>query len=112
MGNPMTDMLRERKATGDREKAISLLDESLDISTELGMRPLMDRAAALKEKAELLPSEAPALPDGLTPREVEVLRLVALGRSNPQVADELIISLNTVTRHLRACVKRGHSGYL
>jgi pimeloyl-ACP methyl ester carboxylesterase/DNA-binding CsgD family transcriptional regulator len=36
----------------------------------------------------------------LSPRELEVLRLVAAGRSNQQVADELVISLNTVARHL------------
>ena len=33
------DTLRERDAEGDRAKAISLLDESLAISSELGMRP-------------------------------------------------------------------------
>jgi NarL family two-component system response regulator LiaR len=31
---------------------------------------------------------------------VEVLRLVAAGKSNPQIADELVISLNTVQRHV------------
>ncbi len=37
------DALRERNGEGDREKAMSLLDESLAISSELGMRPLMER---------------------------------------------------------------------
>ena len=32
--------------------------------------------------------------------EVEVLRLIAAGRSNQQIADELVISLNTVQRHV------------
>ena len=41
-----------------------------------------------------------AYPDGLSQREVEVLRLLAAGRSNQQVADELVISLNTVTHHV------------
>jgi DNA-binding CsgD family transcriptional regulator/pimeloyl-ACP methyl ester carboxylesterase len=36
----------------------------------------------------------------LSAREVEVLRLVAAGRSNQQIADELVISLNTVRRHV------------
>ena len=36
----------------------------------------------------------------LSIRETEVLRLVAAGRSNPQIADELVISLNTVQRHV------------
>jgi DNA-binding CsgD family transcriptional regulator/pimeloyl-ACP methyl ester carboxylesterase len=43
---------------------------------------------------------ANALPDGLSVREGEVLRLVAAGKSNPQIADELVISLNTVQRHV------------
>jgi DNA-binding CsgD family transcriptional regulator len=39
-------------------------------------------------------------PHGLTAREVEVLRLVARGRSNRQIAETLVISENTVARHL------------
>ncbi len=39
-------------------------------------------------------------PDGLTPRELEVLRLVAAGRTNPQIAAELFLSEKTVARHL------------
>ena len=37
------DMLLQRNSDGDRSKANSLLDESLAVSTELGMRPLMER---------------------------------------------------------------------
>ncbi len=43
---------------------------------------------------------APAYPAGLTAREVEVLRLVAQGLTDAQVAEQLIISLRTVTTHL------------
>jgi pimeloyl-ACP methyl ester carboxylesterase/DNA-binding CsgD family transcriptional regulator len=39
-------------------------------------------------------------PDGLSRREVEVLRLLAAGKSNRQIADELVISLNTVPKHV------------
>jgi DNA-binding CsgD family transcriptional regulator/pimeloyl-ACP methyl ester carboxylesterase len=39
-------------------------------------------------------------PEGMTSREVEVLRLVAAGRSNRQIAEELSISINTVDRHV------------
>jgi DNA-binding CsgD family transcriptional regulator/pimeloyl-ACP methyl ester carboxylesterase len=40
-------------------------------------------------------------PKGLSEREVEVLRLLAAGKSNQHIADELFISLNTVSHHLR-----------
>lgn len=42
----------------------------------------------------------PVLPDGLSPRELQVLRLVACGKSNAQIAAELFISEKTVARHL------------
>ncbi len=43
------DMLLERTSDGDRSKAMSLLDESLSISNELGMRPLMERVLSKRE---------------------------------------------------------------
>ena len=43
------DTLLQRGQPGDREKAMSLLDESLAISTELGMRPLMERVLSRRE---------------------------------------------------------------
>ncbi len=43
------DALRERDGSGDRAKATSLLDESLAISSELGMRPSMERVLSRRE---------------------------------------------------------------
>ena len=45
-------------------------------------------------------TDAVADPYGLTPRELEVLRLVAAGRSNREIADALFVSVPTVKRHL------------
>ncbi len=43
------DTLLQRHEPGDREKGMSLLDESLAISSELGMRPLMERVLSRRE---------------------------------------------------------------
>jgi DNA-binding CsgD family transcriptional regulator len=40
--------------------------------------------------------------DGLTPREVEILRLVTSGRTNRQLAEELGVSTRTIDAHLRS----------
>ena len=43
-----------------------------------------------------------ASPDGLTAREVEVLRLVAIGLSKNQIAEQLVLSPNTVNVHIQS----------
>ena len=44
--------------------------------------------------------ESPTFPAGLTPREVEVLRLLAMGLTDAQIAEQLVISPRTVNNHL------------
>ena len=48
------------------------------------------------------PAPTPVIPDGLTAREVEILRLVAMGLSNSQIAERLAVSPNTVNAHIRS----------
>jgi DNA-binding NarL/FixJ family response regulator len=50
--------------------------------------------------AEPEPASRPSLPDDLTPREVEVLRLIAAGLSNREIADQLVLSNATVKTHV------------
>ena len=58
----------------------------------------MERVATRLDQIEVPP--APAYPDSLTEREVEVLRLVAAGKRNRQIGEALHISLNTVANHV------------
>ena len=79
---------------------MSLWDESIAISTELGMHPLMERVRSRRDQIETPALSATAYPDGLTQREVEVLNLIAQGKSNRGIGEELVISEGTVRRHV------------
>jgi DNA-binding NarL/FixJ family response regulator len=49
--------------------------------------------------------------DGLTSREIDVLRLIAAGRTNQQIANDLVLSIRTVERHIETVYsKLGVSG--
>ena len=83
----------------DRERAKPLLEAALATARELGMASLLQRCVALGARGA---TPAPCLaPDGLSPRELEVLRLVAVGHSNRAIAERLYISPNTAANHVR-----------
>jgi DNA-binding CsgD family transcriptional regulator len=81
------------RALGDTESAAMELDAARDVFETLGALPDLRRLTALEEGV------APTV-GGLTAREVEVLRLVAAGKTNRAVAADLVISEKTVARHL------------
>jgi DNA-binding NarL/FixJ family response regulator len=56
-----------------------------------------------------LDEDTSQLPDGLTPREVEVLKLLAIGRSNKDISRVLSISLSTVATHVRSILTKSGS---
>jgi DNA-binding CsgD family transcriptional regulator len=76
------------RALGDDASAALEHEAARTTFRELGARPDLDRL------------ERPHAPAGLTAREVEVLRHVAAGRTNRQIAAELVLSEKTVARHL------------
>jgi ATP/maltotriose-dependent transcriptional regulator MalT len=82
------------RAAGDGEGARMELRAAEQVFRQLGAVPDALRAAAL------LADVRPGRPGGLTEREIQVLRLVAAGRTNRAVAAELVISEHTVARHL------------
>lgn len=94
-------MLLARNQPGDREHALALLDEALCTSRALGMQALEQRVITLQARASSQAVVVQAYPCGLSQREVEVLRLVAGGKSNREIADTLFISPNTVANHVR-----------
>lgn len=63
---------------------------------------MTDRPDAVAHRFVLIPSALGANPAArLTRRQVEVLRLVGLGRTNDELASELAIEVSTVKRHVR-----------
>jgi DNA-binding CsgD family transcriptional regulator/tetratricopeptide (TPR) repeat protein len=86
-----------RREAGDEEGAGSAFGAASDGFARLGAAGEIERTAELQA-----PGQAPcaAPPAGLTARECQVLRLVATGLTNREVAAELFLSEKTVARHL------------
>ncbi|MEX1170434.1 MAG: AAA family ATPase [Chloroflexota bacterium] len=108
-------------ARGDRKRATSALVSVVETATALGADPLKREAEAVALRARIsLVRDEPRGPDrssedadrlGLTAREREVLVLVAAGRTNRQIGEELFISEKTAGVHVSNILgKLGVSG--
>ena len=77
------------------------------------VRPALGRALAprIAALAAALAPAAPAYPCGLTEREAEVLRLMAVGRNNREIGQVLEISPNTVANHVRSTLEKTYTAH-
>ncbi|HZO62756.1 MAG TPA: LuxR C-terminal-related transcriptional regulator [Gaiellaceae bacterium] len=83
-------LARACSALGDEDASARELESAHAIFRDLGAAPDLARVGDGPEEAH-----------GLSRRELEVLRLVAAGKSNRRIADELVISEHTVARHVQ-----------
>jgi DNA-binding NarL/FixJ family response regulator len=80
---------------GDADSAALELQAAQVAFKELGARPDLGAVTSL------IAADASGAPHRLTPREIEILGLVATGRSNREIAATLVLSEHTVARHLQ-----------
>jgi DNA-binding NarL/FixJ family response regulator len=100
-------------AAGQRQTAIDRLTDAYRTARKLGAQPLAGVAARLLEQLgeraeQRLGRRATTdlQPGGLTRRELEVLRFVAVGRTNREIARELFLSPRTVDMHVRHILEK------
>ena len=83
------------RALGDEDTAVLELDAARSVFEELGAMPDLTRVSSLT------PSAVRGDTHGLSERELEVLRLVAAGKTNREIASALVVSQHTVARHVQ-----------
>jgi DNA-binding CsgD family transcriptional regulator len=91
--------LRTRR--GDRSQAATLLAEASGLAERIGMPALLAKIRALGT----VPPRGD-LPDGLSPREVQILVLIAQGRKNREIGETLSISEHTAANHVRSILRK------
>ncbi|MEX2159658.1 MAG: AAA family ATPase [Dehalococcoidia bacterium] len=93
-------MYARRGRRGDRNKAAPLLEAALGQFRDIGMPGWTRLTEELQRRIIDGTAGQTIHPDRLTPREVEVLRLIAAGRTNTEIASDLTLSVRTVARHI------------
>ncbi len=88
---------------GNLEAARAPLGESRKLFEQLGARPGLEQAEVVAAQLQKRPATSPG---GLSPRELEVLALLAQGKSDKLIAEELFISHHTVMRHVSSIIRK------
>jgi DNA-binding NarL/FixJ family response regulator len=97
------ELARSIFALGQTQNAAIQARQAWDELQQLGALPESRRAAALigEIKSPIAPPQVNRADiTALTTRELEVLRLIAAGKSNQEIATELVLSIRTVERHV------------
>ena len=97
--------LLHARGEGGGERAAALLGEATALAERIGMATLLERIKGLGAGAA-----AAGLPDGLSAREAQILRLVARGLSNREIGAELFISQHTAANHVRSILRKTGCG--
>ena len=111
LAQALTRAAEAAAADGDRAAAAEHVRRAAEIADRLGARPLREQAEFLARRARLTlagdpahqaaePGEQARQQYGLTVRELEVLCLIAAGRTNRDIAAELFISAKTASVHV------------
>ena len=95
-------MLVFRGRTIDRPRAGELMTEAAELCDRHGLVALQRKVDELRADG----STPPELPDDLSAREVDVLRLVAQGLSNREIGKRLFISEHTAANHIRSILRK------
>ena len=100
-----------KDAAGERmvEAVRRTLEGDAPLSEGLAMQLLQRLASEDEERSQPLPGAKKRrvqLPNGITPRETEVLKLLAQGRTNPQIAQDLAVSRGTVKIHVQNIIAK------
>jgi DNA-binding CsgD family transcriptional regulator/tetratricopeptide (TPR) repeat protein len=85
----------------DRARGRRLLQEAGSLAERIGMPTLLGRV-----RAEGGPAPRRPPPDGLSPRELQILRLVAQGLSNRDIGARLVVSEHTAANHVRSILRK------
>jgi DNA-binding CsgD family transcriptional regulator len=93
-------MCLSRNSAGDKTRALEHLDQAYAIFQRISARRMAEKVVALKERSTPGARPSSSYPNGLTARQAEVLRLIAEGRSNREIAAGLVLSQRTVQRHV------------
>jgi DNA-binding NarL/FixJ family response regulator len=99
------------RAVGRPEEAAQQAEKARQIAERLGARPLLDELRLLGPGPPEDRTKRSRTEEALTAREHEVLRLLAVGRSNRDIGQQLFISAKTVSVHVsNILAKLGASG--